>query len=114
VKRLATAALCALLAAAPAVAQQGNPFSGVNITLAAPTTTTIKSGPGTLHSVCANSANNGGTLTLYDNVVGSGAKIATLTSATAKVGCVIYDVSFFTGLTAVSATAAVDWTVTWK
>jgi hypothetical protein len=114
VKRLAAALIAALLAVAPAAGQQANPFSAVNIVLAAPTTTTIKTGPGTLHSVCVNTPANTGTLTLYDSTTASGTKIGTLTSFTGVVHCWNFDTAFWQGLVAVSATAAADWTVTFR
>lgn len=76
------------------------------------TTTTIKSGPGILHSIVINTAASTGTATVYDNTAGSGTKIATLGTGTA--GTFVYDICFNTGLTIVTATAAADITVTYK
>jgi len=69
---------CFLLAACPAAAQQPLVYAYQNITTN--TTTTVKSGPGFLHTICLNTAAANGTVTVYDNSAGSGTKIATITS----------------------------------
>jgi len=99
---------------APAHAQDQQTFQYANITLAAPTTTTLKTTPGVLHSVCVNTADNTGTITIFDNTAGSGTTIGTITSYTGVVGCQIYDVAFWKGLTVVTATAAMDVTVSFR
>jgi len=76
------------------------------------TTTTLKSAPGVLHTISINTPANSGTITVYDNTVGSGTKIATITSFTGVPANLIYDVNFWTGLTIVTAVAAPDITVT--
>jgi hypothetical protein len=85
-----------------------------NITLAAPTTTVVKLGPGVLHNVCNNTPNAGGTAQLYDGTAATGTKIGLLTSVASKPFCVTYDVAFWTSLTIVTATAAADWTVSFR
>jgi hypothetical protein len=86
-----------------------------NITLAAPTTTILKTSPGVLHNVCVNAPASTGTITIYDNVAGSGNKIGTITTpASAPLRCFAYDVAFWTGLVIVTATAAQDITVSFK
>lgn len=107
--------VAAILAAAPAAAQQ-MVFSYRNIVLAAPTTTVVKTGNGVLHSICINTQ-AAGTATIYDNTAASGTKIGTITgNAGTSVGpnCQIYDVAFWTGLTIVTATAAMDITVSYR
>jgi hypothetical protein len=100
------------LAPLSAFAQSPQFFEYQNIT--SQTTTVIKSAPGVLHTVCVNTPANGGTITIYDNTAGSGTKIGTVTSETAVVGCVTYDVAFWTGLTIVTATASPDITVSFR
>jgi hypothetical protein len=85
-------------------------FSSRNITT--DTTTTLKSAPGVLHSITINTPANSGSITVYDSLVGSGTKIATIASFASTNPCLIFDVAFWTGLTIVTATAAPDITVT--
>jgi hypothetical protein len=88
-------------------------YSYSNITT--DTTTTVKSGAGTLHAVCINTLAATETVKLYDNTAGSGTLIGTITEATGQSpGCLAYDVSFSTGLTVVTATAAGDLTISWR
>ena len=88
-------------------------YKYLNIVLAAPTTTTVKSGGGILHTVCVNNPAATGTITMYDNTAASGTKIGTITTTGSSYGCFTYDASFSTGLTIVTATAASDITVTY-
>ena len=89
------------------------PYSYSHITT--DTTTTVKSGAGTLHAVCLNTIAATETITIYDNTAGSGTKIAVITEASGQSpGCLFYDVAFSTGLTLVTATAAGDITVMLK
>jgi uncharacterized protein YcfJ len=106
--------LALFLLVSPAAAQQQT-FQYQNIVLAAPTTTTVKSTAGVLHSICINT-NAAGTATIYDNTVGSGTKIGTITGGVVGIGpiCQIYDVAFWTGLTIVTATPAMDITVSFR
>jgi hypothetical protein len=107
-------AIIALLlqCAAPARAQQPEVYSYKNLTTDA--TTTLKSGPGYLHTVCVNTPAATGVVTIYDNTAASGTKIGTITSFASVVGCQIFDVAFWSGLTVVLATAAPDITVTFR
>ncbi len=100
-----------LLAVCPAAAQQGL-FAYKNITTDA--TTTLKSGPGYLHTVCVNTPAATGTITIFDNTTNSGTKIGTITSFASVGGCFTYDVAFWTGLTVVTATATPDVTVSFR
>lgn len=85
-----------------------------NITSA--TTTTIKSGSGTLVRIVNNKKVASGVITIYDNTAASGTKIGTITSP----GTLLdnhqtyeYGVGFTNGLTIVTSTAD-DLTVVWK
>lgn len=88
-------------------------YKYLNITLAAPTTTVVKSGGGILHTVCVNTPAATGTITIYDNTAASGTKIGTITVFASTNPCFTYDVNFATGLTIVTATAANDITVSY-
>jgi hypothetical protein len=108
------------LVAGPATAQTfGSPtltisaYKFLNIVLAAPTTTVVKTGPGILHTICINTTAATGTVTIYDNTAGSGTKIGTITAFASTNPCFTYDAGFTTGLTIVTATAANDLTVTY-
>jgi len=84
--------------------------SFVNITSA--TTTVVKSGAGTLHTVVINTRGTVSTATIYDNTAGSGTKIATI-DTTLSTTSFTYDASFSTGLTVVTVGAA-DITITYR
>ncbi len=84
-------------------------FSYSNITSA--TTTTVKSGAGFLHAITVNTT-AAGAITVYDNTAGSGTKVATLKSSVGE-QTFIFDVTFGTGLTIVTA-AASDITVSYR
>lgn len=71
-----------------------------NITSAA--TTTVKSGTGILHCITINTT-AAATITVYDNTAASGTKIATIAASPVIGSTFIYDVSFTTGLTIVTA-----------
>lgn len=88
-------------------------FSSSHISTA--TTTTAKSGAGSVHTVCVNTLGTvASTVTVYDNTAGSGTVIAVINSL-AFLGCQIYDVAFATGLTLVTTgTAAPDVTVSYR
>lgn len=84
-----------------------------NITTA--TTTTVKSGQGTLVRIVNNKKVASGVITIYDNTAGSGTKIGTITNP----GTLLdnsetyeYGVHFRTGLTIVTG-ASDDLTVVW-
>jgi thymidine phosphorylase len=61
-------------------------------------TTTIKTGPGVLHSIVVNNIGSAGTITVFDNTAGSGTTIATILTQAAST-TYLYDVGFSTGLT---------------
>jgi len=86
-----------------------NPSNYTNITSA--TTTTVKSGRGTLKSIIVNTT-AAGTITIYDNTAGSGTKIGTLKASVVE-GVYEYNCRFLTGLTIVTG-AASDITVIWE
>ena len=89
-------------------------FNSTNITLAAPTTTVIKTGSGKLKRIVFNKPVATGVVTIYDNTAASGTVIGTITTpASPQPGSIDYDLAFTTGLTIVSATAAQDITVVW-
>lgn len=90
-------------------------FSNTYAHISTATTTVVKSGAGTLRSICVNTKGTvASTVTVYDNTAGSGTKIAVIDSLSA-LGTYIYDVAFSTGLTVVSTgTVAPDITVSYR
>lgn len=86
----------------PAAATTGG-YSFTNITTA--TTTTVKSGAGTLHAIVVNTKGTSSTATIYDNTSASGTKIGTVDTSGGTT-TIIYDVAFATGLTIVTAATA--------
>lgn len=86
------------------------PFLHKNITTA--TTTVVKSGTGVLHSITVNTT-TAFAITVYDNTAASGTKIATIAASPAIGSTFLYDVSFNTGLTIVTAGAS-DITVSYS
>jgi hypothetical protein len=80
-----------------------------NLTGAA--TTVLKYGAGRLHRVVLNTT-GGTSIALYDNVSGAVPLIATIT--TGAIVSLEYNVSFYTGLTAVTVGAACDITVIYE
>src|SRR5205809_3347576 len=69
------------------------------------TTTTIKSGAGTLVRLSINAKGAAGnTATLYDNTVGSGTRIGTLDTVNGAIASLEYGCAFTLGLTIVTAT----------
>ena len=83
-------------------------------------TFTLKYGPGNLHKIVVNnSPTSAGTVTVYDNTVGSGTKIATITLVRQAPLNQAYtidfnDLPFSNGLTLVTATQAGDITVIYE
>jgi|ERR1035437_228120 hypothetical protein len=70
-------------------------------------TTTVKSGAGTLHTIMINNATTSGIANIYDNTVGSGTLIATITLPSGGINPVPscmspLDLEFVTGLTVVT------------
>lgn len=89
-------------------------YSFLNIVLAAPTTTTVKTGAGILHTITFNKPVATGVITVYDNTAASGTLIGTITVPASPIPVTLtYDATFVTGLTFVTATAAQDITVTY-
>jgi hypothetical protein len=85
-------------------------FSYSHITTA--TTTLVKSGSGSLKSICINTFVGGTTLTVYDNTAASGTQIALISAG--AVGCFDYGgIGFTTGLTIVSNKAS-DITISYQ
>ena len=79
------------------------------------TTTVVKSGSGTLHSIVVNASGVTGTITIYDNTAASVTKIGTANSAISAGISLIYDIAFNTGLTVVTTgLTPSDITVTYK
>lgn len=76
------------------------------------TTTTVKSGPGVLHSITINTT-AASAITLYDNTAGSGTKLGTIAASIPIGSSLIYDSAFTTGLTIVTAGAS-DLTVNYR
>ena len=88
-------------------------YSQANVTLAAPTTTLVKTGAGILHTITFNKPVATGVVTVYDALTATNA-IATITTPTSPIPVTLtYDIAFATGLTIVSATAAQDITVSY-
>lgn len=80
-------------------------------------TTIVKTGAGFLHAIVFNSAATATNVTtVYDNSAASGTVIAIPAATTATiVASVIYDVSFATGLTILTATAnGSNMTIVWR
>ena len=70
--------------------------------ISANTTTTAKSGAGTLHTIVINTKGITNTATVYDNTAGSGTILAVI-DTTLSTTAFVYDVAFATGLTIVTA-----------
>lgn len=92
--------------------ETGRPYAHISTA----TTTTVKSGAGSLHSITINTLGTvASTITVYDNTAGSGTVIAVLNSLSTGQGTYIYNAAFATGLTLVTTgTVAPDVTVTYR
>jgi hypothetical protein len=77
-------------------------FKYSNITGAGPTT--IKTGPGTLHTITIGTG-AAGTVTVYDNTAASGTIITSFTLTTTSLATLILDVGFNVGLTVAGVAA---------
>lgn len=89
-------------------------YSKTDITLAAPTTTVIKTGAGILHSVTVTKPASTGTIKVDDAITDTNPMFGTITSpATLVPYTLIFDIAFTTGLTIITATAAQEITVTY-
>ena len=97
------------MAVAPIIDGQPQQFGYSNISSA--TTTTVKSGGGFLHSIVVN-ATAAGAITIYDSLTGTGTKIGTMKASIVE-GTYIFDVTFATGLTIVTAGSS-DITVSYR
>ena len=87
-------------------------YNSSHITAAAPTTTVVKTGQGVLHSITLNKPTATAVITIYDNTAASGTVIGIITvPANPQPVTLMYDVTFATGLTITTATAASDITV---
>lgn len=86
-------------------------YSVLNIATNA--TTTLKTGPGVLHTIVINTKGGGSTATIFDNTTNSGTKIATI-DTTLSTTSFTYDAAFTIGLTIVTAASvsAADLTIT--
>lgn len=93
-------------------------FSASNITLAAPTTTLVKTGVGLLHSVIINKPLANGVIAIYDGVDATGTLLGTITKPATllndQVDVVVYDIPLSVGLCIVTSGAAQDITVTYR
>ena len=91
-------------------------FSYETITLAAPTTTVVKSGAGFLHAIDF-TAIAAGVITIYDNISAAGTPVRIITSPATLLQNEInkvLDISFATGLTIVTSVAAQDILVSYR
>ena len=89
-------------------------YSKTNITLAAPTTTLVKTGAGILHSITVTKPVSTGTIEIDDAITHTGQIIGTITSpATLVPYTLILDIAFTTGLVIYTATAAQEITITY-
>jgi hypothetical protein len=78
------------------------------------TTTTIKSGAGTLHSIILGTVGVGSTLVCYDNTAASGTVIISA-ATTAEKGGMLFDLAFTVGLTCITTGGTpADITFTYK
>ena len=95
--------LGSLLAVSPATAQQ-LALSYQNITTDA--TTTLKSAPGYLHTICVNTPAATGTITIYDNASTGSGKVLAEFKASMTEG--LYELSLiaYNGITVVTAAAS--------
>lgn len=89
-------------------------YNSTRITLAAPTTTLVKSGQGILHTIVFNKPTATGVVILYDGLDATGAVIASITIPASPLPVTLtYDLVFSTGLTIVTSVAASDITVSY-
>lgn len=94
-----------------------NQYLYSNITAAAPTTTTVKSSSGFLHSITINKATANGVIAIYDGDNATGTLVATITSPAALTQnqfTLIYDIKMPNGITIVTSGAAQDITVSYR
>jgi|SRR5579863_4113225 len=85
-------------------------WSYANIT--GDTTTTVKTGPGILHTITINNPTATEVITIYDQTSATGNKIGTITIPSSPTPVTLtYDVEFLIALTIVTATATSDITI---
>lgn len=106
-----------VLLALPCAAAFAQAYSGsyqyLNITGQA--TTLVRTGNGTLHTICLNKPVATETIAIYDGTSTAGTLIGTITvPASPLPGCLAYDVGYGAGLTIVTATASSDITVSYR
>jgi hypothetical protein len=85
-----------------------NKYNFKNITLGAPTTTTVKTGSGVLHNITINKATASAVIAIYDGAAATGTLIGTITMPATLLQTSVslnYDVAFVTNLTIVTTTA---------
>lgn len=85
-----------------------NKYNYANITLGAPTTTTVKTGSGVLHNITINKAAANAIIAIYDGAASASNEIATITMPATLLqttATLNYDVAFVTNLTIVTTTA---------
>lgn len=94
-----------------------DPPSYLNAHITTATTTLVKTGPGTLRSICVNTVATPGTITIDDALTATTPTYGVITSPTTVTGvdpfCQTYNISFFTGLTIVT-TGTQDITVNYQ
>jgi hypothetical protein len=79
------------------------------------TTTVLRAGPGSLHTITFNTPVATEVVTIWDNTSAAGTKIGTITvPASPQPVTLVYDVSFGKGLTVQTATASSDITVSFR
>ena len=86
-------------------------YSFLNITLAAPTTTVVKTGAGILHTITFTKPVATAVVTIYDNTAASGTILWTtgaMGALTTPFSIDLQRIPFFTGLTVVIAAANAD------
>ena len=88
-----------------------NLISSKFLNIAGAATTIVKSGSGSLKSVIINQA-AAGTITIYDNVAGSGTKIAAFKASVTE-GTYVFNCVVGIGITVVTANASSDVTITY-
>jgi len=87
-------------------------YSYQAITLAAPTTTTLRTTPGVLHTITFNKPVATGVVTIYDATSATGTPIAIITTPASPLPVTLtYDIRCETGITIVTSVAAQDITV---
>lgn len=92
-----------------AVEQAGSPFAYIS----GAATTQVKSGAGILHAIIVNTSVAAATISVIDNTSGSTVNIALITLTAIEPHCLIYNLSFATGLRIITS-GATDITVIYR